>query len=476
MIHVCDGVTPGRVELEADPTGIRPLLDCTVGDDCASASSWTGLLGWMRERGASIQLDPTALSDLITFGTPLGRRTLIRGVQRLHPGERLAHRAGGFTIRAARPLVVPDLDPADEQAWVDAYVGALRGVVARALVPGARLGCTLSGGLDSRTLAALLAQLGAAPLAITFGQPGMPDVAGARSVAKQLGLEHLVSPLPEHGPLPYLDEVADVTGGCGSLAHVPGLPSHAEVAGRVDRLVSGASGDALLGEPSGDVGGERWLRHLLSPLRETRRRALLPAASPVNQRLEEARLEGPAHEDPTRRWLRHALRWRQATVIADGVRLRLEHTDVLTPYLEHGVRELALALPAPLRRGRRLQHLALYKLDPALAALPLVPPAHPPLMWRTARYLQGRTDHLLRHLWLRGTPERGVAFDIHTALRRQPAWRRAMSRLCEAPPPTVDPAALRRLWRRHLGGRDNHGVLLGRLLVVRRFVDRWVVD
>ncbi len=472
MITVQAGTPPGGVELEADPTGIRPLLACSGGG--AAASSLAPLMAWMRERGLPVELDTTALSDLLTFGAPLGRRTLIRGVERLHPGERLSLRSAGIAIHAAPPTPAPDLDPADEGAWVDAYVGALRGAIERGLAGDgdARVGCTLSGGLDSRTLAALLAQLGAAPTAVTFGPSDLPDVVGARAVARQLGLEQLVSPLPADGPLAYLDEVADVTSGVGSLAHVPGLPSHAAVARRVDRLVSGASGDALLGEIPADVAGADWLHRLLPPLRDTRRRALLPGALPVARRLEEARLDGPGREDPARRWLLHALRWRQATVIADGVRLRTQLTGVVTPYLDGDLRGLALALPAPLRRGRRLQHLALQRLDPALAALPLVPAADPPLVWRTARYLRGRTDHLLRNLWLRGTPQRGVAFDIHTALRRRPAWRGAMEALCEAPPPTVDQGALRKLWRRHRRGRDNHGVLLGRLLVVRRFLDR----
>jgi hypothetical protein len=162
-------------------------------------------------------------------------------------------------------------------------------------------------------------------------------------------------------------------------------------------------------------------------------------------------------------------------VIADGLRLRQIHTPVIAPFLDPRVQALALALPPELREGRSLQRAALERIAPDLAALPLVPDRRsPPAMWRATRYLRGRADHLARNLWLRGTPDRGAQFDIHTALRARPAWRAAMHHLCSTPPPGVDGDGLRRLWQRHRRGRDNLGLLFGRLLVLGRFVERWL--
>jgi len=415
------------------------------------------LLDLTRAAGQRPSLDPTALEDLVTFGTPLGDRTLVAGIQRCVAEEPpAAGPAGG--------------DP----AWIDAYLEAIRGGVHAALERGGRLGCTLSGGLDSRTVAAVAVAEGATPLAVTFGPADLPDRRIAAAVADHLGLEHRCDELPADGPLPWLDLVAEHTSGTGNLALVPGLPTHEAVARDIDCLLSGASGDALYGGLVGpDLAADRWLATLLPPMREDRRRRLLPDAAPVAVRLTEARLPDRSGEGPAARRLRHLLRWRQATGIADGMRLRQVFTPVVAPFLRTESRSLALALPDDLRANRRLQRIALRRLDPALAEIPLAGDLAESGRWaRTRTYAQGRLDHLLRNLWLRGAPLRDVAFDVHTALRQQRAWREAAEALCEAPPPGVDRAGLRWLWDRHRRGRDNHGMLLGRLLVLKRFVDR----
>jgi asparagine synthetase B (glutamine-hydrolysing) len=437
-----------------DPTGIR----ATYRWQDHEAARLDPLLEAMGSAGTTPVLDPVALGDLVTLGTPLGDRTLIRGVSRHVPEEPFAAGPGG-----------------GDDDWVDAYLDTLRRSTRTALASGQRPGCTLSGGLDSRTIAALAVAEGARPLAVTFGAPGLPDREIATAVAGHLGLDHRCDALPPDGPLPWLDLVAEHTSGTGNLALVPGLPTHEAVAGRIDVLLSGASGDALYGGPvDSEAGEEGWLERLLQPLRADRRRLLLPGATSIAGRLVEARLPQREGEAPAARWLRHLLRWRQATVIADGVRLRTAFTPVSTPFLEPGSRRLALALPDRLRADRRLQRLALERLDPDLAAIPLAGELPSPgLASRSSAYARGRVDHLLRNLRLRGTPERGVAFDVQTAFRQREAWQGAAESLCEAPPPGVEPDGLRRLWDRHRAGRDNHGLLLGRLLVAKRFVDRW---
>jgi len=397
----------------------------------------------------------------------------VDGVARLHPGESYVVDDRGVTFLPAPPLPSrSDLDPDDADGWIDAYLSALRRALTPAVDAGGELGCSLSGGLDSRTLLALLCSMGAAPIAVTFGDPDHPDRVAAARVAGAAGVRHLCSDLPRGGPLEHLDEIADGTGGTGNLALLAGVSAHREVAGRVGRLVSGASGDALFGPLPPDPDG---LAAALPALRDDRRRLLLPDAAPVTDRLAEARAIPLAGVRGDGARLAPLLRWRQARVIADGLRLRQRHTPVTAAFLDPAVQALALALPAPLREGRRLQREALARLAPDLAALPLVP-AHdpPPPAHRAARYLRGRADHLARNLWLRGTPDRGAQFDVQTALRIHSRWRAAMDHLCAHPPLGVDPDGLRRLWRRHRRGRDNLGLLFGRLLVLGRFVERWL--
>ncbi|MDP7110410.1 MAG: hypothetical protein QGH45_00530, partial [Myxococcota bacterium] len=271
-------------------------------------------------------------------------------------------------------------------------------------------------------------------------------------------------------------EIAGATGGTGNLALLGGASTHRTAAGHIDRLVSGASGDALFGPlppaARADGGG---LRAALPALRGDRRRLLLPDAPSVDERLAEAQAIPLAAGAGDGQRLAQQLRWRQSRVIADGLRLRQRHTPVIAPFLDPELQALALALPPPLRDGRTLQRAALERVAPDLAVLPLVPDrSSRPAIWRATRYLWGRADHLARNLWLRGTPDRSAQFDIQTALRVRPAWRAAMHHLCATPPPGIDGNGLSRLWRRHRRGRDNLGVLFGRLLVLGRFVERWL--
>lgn len=478
-------VTPGTRTI-ADPTGIRPLYAWS-GSDLAVVSRFLApCVVAMRSVGTAPAADQTTIEDLVTFGTPLGRGTMVEGVQRLHPGEIAVLRAGAVDIEPPELQPIPSPPRDDEAAWIDAYLERLWEVLQRGLddddTPEAldRVGCALSGGLDSRTLATMLSRERVPFTAVTFGRPLSAEWRRAGEVASHLGVPHLRTPLPADGPLAQLDLIADITGGTGSLAYAPGTPTHELAARHVDVLISGASGDALFGDLPGPQPESTGMQHYLPPmppLRVDRRALAIPWAPSVERRIEQARLPHIAGEGPQSRALRYLLRWRQATTIADGVRLRDAVTRVITPFLEPEVVALARDLPPRLRTHRTLQRHALRKLDWYLADLPLVPsPPWERLDWyrRAGGFARGRVDHLLRNLWLRGTPDREAIFDVHTAFRLHPQWLAQGDKLCADPPPGVDPEGLRTLWTRHRMGRDNLGRLFGRLLVAQRFLERWV--
>jgi len=481
---------PPGTRIVADPTGIRPLYGWSGGTVSVVSRFLAPVLAVMRSQGAEPHADRVTVEDLVTFGTPLGRRTLVQGAQRLHPGETAVLGAGTLRIDPPEPVEFEAPPRQDEAAWIDAYLERLEAALVAGLADRdgeegddegeERIGAALSGGLDSRTLTALLTRQRVPFTAITFGRPLSAEWRRAGDVASHLGIPHLRTPLPPEGPMDQLDLIADVTGGTGSLAYAPGTPTHELASRHVDALVSGASGDALFGDLPGPQPERVGVAHYLPPmpaLREDRRALAIPEAPLAERRLEEARLHHIAGEGPNARALRYLLRWRQATIIADGVRLRDALTRVVVPFLQPEVVALAKRLPHNLRRHRNLQRHALRRLDPVLAELPLVPaPPWERLAWyrRAGGFVRGRADHLLRNLWLRGTPDREAAFDVHTALRLLPRWIAAAEALVQDPPPGVDGEGLQTLWKRHRWGRDNLGLLFGRLLVVRRFLERWV--
>jgi hypothetical protein len=108
---------------------------------------------------------------------------------------------------------------------------------------------TLSGGLDSRAVAAALAE--AAPpgrSAGTFGDPDCDDLPVARRAALALGLEHQVTVFGPDAALRHEDRVWHATGGIGGPAAAPGASTDEPWAARCDVLLSGTSGDVIWGD------------------------------------------------------------------------------------------------------------------------------------------------------------------------------------------------------------------------------------
>jgi len=127
-----------------------------------------------------------------------GDTTLAAGVHELRAGSALAFRQGAVTLRSWwRPRLMPDAE-ADEAA-LEKELALILNTVAdewseglRSLLPiGAPVYIPLSGGLDSRLLAALFSRrLGNRAQAVCYGDPLSQDVRYSRAAAAALGMEH----------------------------------------------------------------------------------------------------------------------------------------------------------------------------------------------------------------------------------------------------------------------------------------------
>lgn len=126
------------------------------------------------------------LVPLIIDGYMRSRWTPYRGVELLGPEETLTIRDG--VTRVARDSDPPEcgtLAPTD--AHREAAMERLRLAVT---VPGKAITCALTGGRDSRLVAAALRSTGVAFQAFTRGAPDHPDVVIAQQVAHRLGIPH----------------------------------------------------------------------------------------------------------------------------------------------------------------------------------------------------------------------------------------------------------------------------------------------
>jgi asparagine synthase (glutamine-hydrolysing) len=142
--------------LSRDRMGVRPLYYAIAGRTLLFASEIKALFADPR---VSREIDPEALDDIFTIWSPLGARTMFKGVKELPPGHSLTWRDGRVTLtrdwepRFSRVDAAPLPDREAEEQLRSRLAEATR-IRLRADVP---VGAYLSGGLDSSIVTALAA-------------------------------------------------------------------------------------------------------------------------------------------------------------------------------------------------------------------------------------------------------------------------------------------------------------------------------
>ena len=174
-----------RLTLASDSLGARPLYYAESDGQLYFATSIDALArldGVPRTHDVATYVEEEALCY------PLGRRTKYVGVSVVVDSEAVTAVDGA--VHCARYFDWRSLTPARES--IDEMAahcrGALRQAVESRAPPGARQICLLSGGLDSRVLAAELADLGRDAAAINVSPSGSQDQVYARRFAEQANM------------------------------------------------------------------------------------------------------------------------------------------------------------------------------------------------------------------------------------------------------------------------------------------------
>ena len=165
-----------------DPVFVARAGRATVLSDRASwAAAATGRLG---------DADALLYAGLLGPGYPLGAVTPFAGVRALAPATSCHVTGGAVTETGHAGPTGPGLSgPASAARVAEALVQAVM-PLRDAAVP---VELSLTGGKDSRLIAAALARAGVPARARTYGFPDHPDVVVAAQVARELGLEHEVA-------------------------------------------------------------------------------------------------------------------------------------------------------------------------------------------------------------------------------------------------------------------------------------------
>ncbi|MBF8193075.1 asparagine synthase [Nonomuraea sp. K274] len=146
-----------------------------------------------------IEHDVPALQTMVRQGFFLSDETPYKGVSALRPSSRLVVRGGARTITET-PLPEAAPPPASaraKRATVGELAEALLATVAPLRAAGEPVNLALTGGRDTRILAALLHAARVPFRVTTNGLDTHPDVIIAREIAARLGVEHTVIAPPQ---------------------------------------------------------------------------------------------------------------------------------------------------------------------------------------------------------------------------------------------------------------------------------------
>lgn len=238
-----------RLTLARDRVGEKPLFWHDDGRRIVFASELPALL---RDPSVPRALDLDAVGEYLQLGYVASPRTVLQGVHKVPPGHVLVHDGQGPQIRRYWDWR-PDFDaPAlrNEEDSLALLRDRLREVVRDRMVADVPLGAFLSGGLDSSTIVALMAEVSDQPVrtfSVGFAGAASSELPKARLVAEAFGTRHeelIVEP----------GAIADVMPGIAAMLGEPFADSSALPTWYVARMarrhvtvaLSGDGGDEAL--------------------------------------------------------------------------------------------------------------------------------------------------------------------------------------------------------------------------------------
>lgn len=183
--------------LVRDRLGVKPLYYAVLPHGIVFGSEAKALL---EHPSTPRELDEEAFADYLTFGFTPPPRTMFAGISKLAPGELMTVTAGGEIERRRWWDPMPSAQTCErvgamsENEMIVEVRARLRESVEQRMMSDVPFGVFLSGGLDSSTNVALMAELTDAPVrtysTAPRGHARYDELEYARIVARHFGTEH----------------------------------------------------------------------------------------------------------------------------------------------------------------------------------------------------------------------------------------------------------------------------------------------
>lgn len=178
-----------RLVVVNDRFGMKPTYFAKLSDCFLVASEIKALFSTGR---VAARINLRGLAQFLSFGQYLGEDTLYEAVYCLPPATWLEYDAtdGRLAVDRYWQLQTPSADEVTQAELLERTNAAFRKAVERRLVGGGRIGLSLSGGLDARTILAVVSTQRSPITTVVLGIPGSADHRSASQMAKLVGAEH----------------------------------------------------------------------------------------------------------------------------------------------------------------------------------------------------------------------------------------------------------------------------------------------
>lgn len=182
--------TKRRLLLARDRVGKKPLYYTANRDRLAFGSELKALLTIDDMPRA---IDPLAVCDYFSLGYVPAPKTIYKGIRKLLPAHYLVASAAGVREVPYWNLSFANIQHHSEEEWSELIREQLREATKIRLMSEVPLGAFLSGGLDSSSVVAMMAQVMSRPVttcSIGFAAREYDETAFARQIASQFSTDH----------------------------------------------------------------------------------------------------------------------------------------------------------------------------------------------------------------------------------------------------------------------------------------------
>jgi asparagine synthase (glutamine-hydrolysing) len=179
-----------RLLAARDRAGEKPLYYHEGPEDIAFASEIKALLS---RADVPRKLDPEALDLFLTYEFILAPRTIFAGVRKLPPAHAMSVEGGKVSTWAYWRAPDRVEEGRSEESWAKELRETLSAAVRSQMMADVPLGAFLSGGIDSSTVVAFMAEASSLPVKtfnIAFREGSYDESSYAREISKLFGTEH----------------------------------------------------------------------------------------------------------------------------------------------------------------------------------------------------------------------------------------------------------------------------------------------